>query len=271
MDIRGEVVLITGGGSGLGRAIVERFHAEGARIAVLEKSPPKAGALRESHPDIVVVEGDCSRLDPNQRAVDETLARYGRLDVFIGNAGVWDNRTGLLQLEPERIGQAFDEVFSVNVRSLVLGARAAAQALLQSRGSMIFTLSNASFHTGGGGPLYTASKHAAVGLLRQLAYELAPAIRVNGVAPTAMASDLRSPDSLSRQPARDRPVDPASREAEIAAMLPLNFDPVAEDYVGAYLYLASRTAARVCTGSIIACDGGIDIRGIRPASGVAPA
>ena len=79
-----------------------------------------------------------------------------------------------------------------------------------------------------------------------------------------MASDLRSPDSLSRQPARDRPVDPASREAEIAAMLPLNFDPVAEDYVGAYLYLASRTAARVCTGSIIACDGGIDIRGIRP-------
>ena len=72
----------------------------------------------------MVVEGDCSRLDPNQRAVDETLARYGRLDVFIGNAGVWDNRTGLLQLEPERIGQAFDEVFSVNVRSLVL-ARAA--------------------------------------------------------------------------------------------------------------------------------------------------
>ncbi|WZB71288.1 hypothetical protein WJ968_04550 [Achromobacter xylosoxidans] len=54
-------------------------------------------------------------------------------------------------------------------------------------------------------------------------------------------------------------------------MLPLNFYPVAEDYVGAYLYLASRTAARVCTGSIIACDGGIDIRGIRPASGVAPA
>ena len=118
----------------------------------------------------------------------------------------------------------------MNVRSLVLAR--AAQALLQSRGSMIFTLSNASFHTGGGGPLYTASKHAAVGLLRQLAYELAPAIRVNGVAPTAMASDLRSPDSLSRQPARDRPVDPASREAEIAAMLPLNFDPVAEDYVG---------------------------------------
>ena len=135
---------------------------------------------------------------------------------------------------------------------------------------MIFTLSNASFHTGGGG-LCTASKHAAVGLLRQLAYELAPAIRVNGVAPTAMASDLRSPDSLSRQPARDRPVDPASREAEIAAMLPLNFDPVAEDYVGPTCTWRPRTAARVCTGSIIACDGGIDIRGIRPASGVAPA
>ena len=73
---------------------------------------------------------------------------------------------------------------------------------------MIFTLSNASFHTGGGG---LCTRRPSTPLSRQLAYELAPAIRVNGVAPTAMASDLRSPDSLSRQPARDRPVDPASR------------------------------------------------------------
>ena len=119
MDIRGEVVLITGGDRAWDARSWNAFMRK-ARGSRYWKNPVKAGALRESHPDIVVVEGDCSRLDPNQRAVDETLARYGRLDVFIGNAGVWDNRTGLLQLEPERIGQAFDEVFSVNVRSLVL-------------------------------------------------------------------------------------------------------------------------------------------------------
>ena len=133
--------------------------------------------------------------------MDETLARYGRLDVFIGNAGVWDNRTGLLQLEPERIGQAFDEVFSVNVRSLVLRARGGAGLAAKPGQHDLHAVQRQLSH-GRRRPLYTASKHAAVGLLRQLAYELAPAIRVNGVAPTAMASDLRSPDSLSRQPAR---------------------------------------------------------------------
>ena len=134
---------------------------------------------------------------------------------------------------------------------------------------MIFTLSNASFHTGGGGSVHGVQARRCRPS-RQLAYELAPAIRVNGVAPTAMASDLRSPDSLSRQPARDRPVDPASREAEIAAMLPLNFDPVAEDYVGPTCTWRPGPPP-ASAGSIIACDGGIDIRGIRPASGVAPA
>lgn len=266
MDIRDEIVLITGGGSGLGRAIVDRFHAEGAKLAVLEKSPAKAQMLRTVYPDMVVVEGDCSSFESNAQAVDAVLSRFGRLDVFIGNAGVWDNRISLLQLDPARIQRAFDEVFAVNVCGFLMGARASAEALLQSKGSMIFTLSNASFHTGGGGPLYTASKHAGVGLLRQLAYELAPTVRVNGVAPTAMASDLRGPESLVGDVVPAAPMaEPGGRAAEIAAMLPLNFYPTGDDYVGAYLYLASRRDARTCTGTIIECDGGLGIRGIRPA------
>lgn len=63
---------------------------------------------------------------------------------------------------------------------------------------MIFTLSNAAWYPGGGGPLYTASKHAATGLIRQLAYELAPKVRVNGVGPCGMASDLRGPQALGQ-------------------------------------------------------------------------
>jgi NAD(P)-dependent dehydrogenase (short-subunit alcohol dehydrogenase family) len=66
-----------------------------------------------------------------------------------------------------------DELFAVNVKGYLLGARAAAEALRPTRGSMIFTLSNASFFPRDGGPLYTASEHAGLGLVRQLAYELA--------------------------------------------------------------------------------------------------
>lgn len=61
-----------------------------------------------------------------------------------------------------------------------------------------FTLSNAAWYPGGGGPLYTASKHAATGLIRQLAYELAPKVRVNGVGPCGMATDLRGPQALGQ-------------------------------------------------------------------------
>ena len=74
-------------------------------------------------------------------------------------------------------------MFGVNVKGYLLGAKAAYRELAKTRGSIIFTVSNAGFYPCGGGPLYTASKHAVVGLIRQLAYELAPSVRVNAVAP----------------------------------------------------------------------------------------
>ncbi|MGE4482273.1 3-phenylpropionate-dihydrodiol/cinnamic acid-dihydrodiol dehydrogenase [Acidocella sp.] len=263
--LAGQVVFITGGGSGLGLAIVERFVAEGAKLCVLERSPEKVMQLKTDFPEAVVaVAGDVRNYADNERVVNEALVKFGRLDVFIGNAGIWDHNASLLGMEPECLEAAYREIFDVNVKGYLLGARAAAPALIASEGSMIFTLSNAAFYPGGGGPVYTASKHAAVGVVRQLAYELAPKVRVNAVAPSGMASDLRGPMALGQETMRI--MDSRSPEA-IRAILPLQFFPAPEDFVAPYVMLASRTDNRTLSGVMINADCGLGIRGIRHVAG----
>ncbi len=95
------------------------------------------------------------------------------------------------------IAAACDELFAVNVKGCILGAKAALHELGKSKGCMIFTASGAGFTSAGGGVIYTASKHAVVGIIRQLAVELGPNIRVNGVAPGGTMTDLRSVAALS--------------------------------------------------------------------------
>ena len=263
--LNNEVALITGGGSGLGLALVERFLQEGAKVAVIQRSADKVALLRERFGDeIVAVQGDVTRYADNQRAVDATLARFGKLDCFIGNAAVWDHAASLTGLSAEQLDQGFDELFAINVKGYLLGAKAASAALIASQGSMIFSLSNAAFYPGGGGPLYTASKHAAVGLIRQLAYELAPKVRVNGVAPCGMASDLRGPAALGQDQLRI--MDSRTPEA-IASVLPLQFFPDAADFTGPFVLLASRANNRTLSGVLINADAGLGIRGIRHVAG----
>ncbi|MDD2704708.1 MAG: 3-(cis-5,6-dihydroxycyclohexa-1,3-dien-1-yl)propanoate dehydrogenase [Acidocella sp.] len=263
--LKDQVVFITGGGSGLGLAIVERFVSEGARVGVLERSADKTARLIEGFPDAVVaVTGDVRSYEDNERAVNATLERFGKLDVFIGNAGIWDHGASLLGTSPKRLDAGYSEIFDVNVKGYLLGARAAAPALVQSQGAIIFTLSNSAFYPGGGGPIYTATKHAAVGLVRQLAYELAPKVRVNAVAPSGMASDLRGPVALGQENARI--MDSRSPES-IRAILPLQFFPSPEDFVGPYVMLASRADNRTLSGVMINADCGLGIRGIRYVAG----
>ncbi|MCB5944226.1 3-phenylpropionate-dihydrodiol/cinnamic acid-dihydrodiol dehydrogenase [Acidocella sp. KAb 2-4] len=263
--LAGQVVLLTGGGSGLGRAIVERFVVEGAKLCVLERSPDKVTQLQADFPEVVVaVAGDVRSYADNELAVNTALETFGKLDVFIGNAGIWDHNASLLGTEPARLGKAYDEIFDVNVKGYLLGARAAAPALVAAEGSMIFTLSNAAFYPGGGGPVYTAAKHAAVGLVRQLAYELAPKVRVNAVAPSGMASDLRGPAALGQE--NMRIMESRSPEA-IRAILPLQFFPAPEDFVGPYVMLASRADNRTLSGVLVNADCGLGIRGIRHVAG----
>jgi NAD(P)-dependent dehydrogenase (short-subunit alcohol dehydrogenase family) len=89
----GQVALVTGGGSGIGRAVVARFVEEGARVGVLDRVAARAEQLRSEFGSAVVVRaGDVAQLADNRRAVAETVAAFGRLNIFVGNAGVFDVR-----------------------------------------------------------------------------------------------------------------------------------------------------------------------------------
>lgn len=264
--MRGQVAFISGGGSGLGLALVERFLDEGAMgVSVLEKSAEKAAALATRFGGKVrAVVGDAGQWDGNRSAVEAALGTWGRLDTFIGNAAIWDQNTSLLDLPESAIQAAFDEVFALNVRGYLLGARASAKALIAAQGSMVFTLSNAAFLPGGGGPLYTASKHAGVGLVRQLAYELAPKVRVNGVAVGGMATDLRGPQSLGADGIR---ITSMRDPKEVASINPLQLFPQPRQYTGTYVWLSCRADAVSVTGDVIRADCGFGVRGLRQVAG----
>ena len=256
-----DVVIVTGAGSGLGRALVDRFVAEGARVVAVDRAADRVAGVESDHGAAVAgVVGDVTTAADNDRAVQEALARFGRLDTFVANAGMFDYGAGLLETPAAALETAFDELFAVNVKACLLGAKAAAPALAESRGSLLMTASMSSSHAGIGGVVYTASKHAVVGLVRQLAHELAPAVRVNAVAPGFMATDIRGPRALGFE--NRTPSSLPGLEQSAAAAAPLGFLPRPEDYTGHYVQLASRANAAATTGVIVACDGGLDVRGI---------
>ncbi|HEX6031115.1 MAG TPA: 3-(cis-5,6-dihydroxycyclohexa-1,3-dien-1-yl)propanoate dehydrogenase [Tepidiformaceae bacterium] len=256
-------VLVTGAGSGLGRAVVERFLAEGAQVGVLEINPDKAQQLQTDLSGVSVTVGDATKFDDNERAVAATAGAFGKLDVFVGNAGLWDFSRSLEALPADAIPEAFDEIFHLNVMGYMLGAKAALPRLRETKGSIIFTVSNAGFWPGGGGPLYVASKHAVMGLVKQLAYELAPDVRVNGVAPGGMPTDLRGPRALGLA---DRSWGAMPVDRMMEEFSPLRRAIAPEDYTGHYVLLASRANSLTVTGSVHNCDGGVGIRG-RPQDG----
>lgn len=183
--------------AGIGLAVVERFLAEGACVGVLDRSEGDLATIGNADGRLIAVTGDVTSYADNVMAVRETVDAFGKLDVFVGNAGIFDYFAPLVGFDGADLSSAFDEIFAVNVKGYLLGARAAVPELLKSDGpSMIFTVSNSGFYASSGGPLYTASKHAVVGVVRELAYELAPKIRVNGVAPGGTVTGLRGIEDL---------------------------------------------------------------------------
>ena len=112
----GQVALVTGGGSGIGRAVVARFVEEGARVGVLDRVAARADQLRAEFGGAVVANaGDVTRLADNKRAVAETVGAFGHLDIFVGYAGVFDVYAPLAEFSEERLSVAFVELFAVNV------------------------------------------------------------------------------------------------------------------------------------------------------------
>lgn len=260
--LEGKVAWVTGGASGIGRAVVERFIAEGARVTVLDRSAEGLAALSRRYDGAVLrlMEGDVRNWDDNRRACEETVAAFAGIDVVVANAGIFDGFVSLRRLPEPQLAPAFDQVMGVNVLAPLYAVKAALPYLDRrpAGASVIFTASGASFYPDGGGPLYTASKHALLGLIRQLAFELAPRIRVNGVAPGGTRS------ALAVAPALRELVGPLSEEERgrrIRERNPLGLLMEPEDHVGAYVLLAS-DQARAVTGTVIESDGGLGVRGL---------
>lgn len=250
-SLAGKVVLVTGGGAGMGRALVNGFVKEGARVGVLERCASLVQGLQDEFGSAVCVTcGDVRSATDNLKAVEEVVKQFGRLDVFIGNAGIYDNRAQLIDFDLDELNAGFDELFSVNVKGYMLGALAAAAELKKTRGSIIFTASVSSMQPGFGGVLYVSAKHAVAGLTRQLALELSPFVRVNAIAPGYVPTTLRGMESLSQG---------ATATAPVTAQMPLQELPRAEDYVPFYILLASEQGRVTTTGSILLADGGLSL------------
>jgi NAD(P)-dependent dehydrogenase (short-subunit alcohol dehydrogenase family) len=255
----GRRVLVVGAGSGIGRAVTSVFRAEGARVAVLEKDHAKCADLAATLPDVPVTEGDATRREANERAVAAAVAAFGGLDVLVSCVGVFDFYTGLADIDPDQLDEAFDEMYAVNVKAQLHAVQAALPHLRAAKGNIVLTESTSAYYPGRGGALYVSSKFAVRGLVTTLAYELAPQVRVNGVAPGGtLHTDLRGLASLGMS---GRRLDDApDRATELAARVPLHVALSGEDHAWSYVFFASERS-RGITGGVLHPDGGMSVKG----------
>lgn len=253
--LEGIRAIVTGAGAGIGRAVVDKYLAEGARVVGVVRKQADADALAAL--GAVAVVGDVSDETTAERAVAEAVASFGGLDVYVANAGLWDFHRRVEKQSLAELRAAFDEIFGVNFLGPLFGARSAVAELRKSGGSVIVTGSNACFLAGGGGVLYTASKFALRGMVLQLSKEFAPDVRVNGVAPGATETSLSGPSALG-QAARELDADKQRLDA-MAAHIPLRRVSQPGDHASLYVVLASKTESAYVTGAIFPSDGGLTV------------
>jgi 2,3-dihydroxy-2,3-dihydrophenylpropionate dehydrogenase len=248
--LEGKVALVTGAGSGIGAGVVRRFVREGAHVAAMGRDAERLRTSVEPLGDrALAVPGDVTDPDDCRRCVQATVERFGRLDVLVPNAGVHDHGTKLTELTTEQLDRACDQILAVNLKGALLIVHAALGELVRAHGSIIFTGSISSLAPGFGGVLYVASKHAVLGLARQLAHELAGHVRVNTVAPGYVHTDLTAPPALGAGTALPDPGDVAHR-------LPTGTAPRPDDIAGVYALLASDSDGSAITGSVFSVDSG---------------
>ncbi len=267
MRLEGQVTYLTGGASGLGKAIAERFVEEGGRVVALDMSAERLAEMKDRlGDDFIGVHGDVRIFESHREAVRTALDAFGKLDCVIPNAAIWDFSRPLVDFPEDDLETGFNEVMAVNVKGYLFAVKAGLRELVRSKGSVIFSISSSGFYAAGGGALYVASKHAVVGLLRQLAFELAPHVRVNGIAPGGIGgSDIRGPETLGMH---ETSISSIPLAEILKGVLPMHDMASAAEYAGAYVFLASRRDNVPATAAIINLDGGIGVRGlVAPAGG----
>lgn len=256
--LTGDVVLVTGGGSGLGLGVARYCMAEGAQVVIFEISNDKVSQLQEEFgPDVLVVQGDVTKLEDLRRCKDAIVARYGKLNALIGAQGIFDGNVPLMQITPERLDALFDEIFHINVKGYMLSASIFFDLLQASCGAMVLTTSTAAYAADGGGLVYTASKGAIRSLVNQLAFEFAPYVRVNGVAPAGIAnSQLRGPRSLGLETQKQSDIPKDAFTSMFCSLSLLQELPTPEDHGPLYAFLASRHN-KIMTGQTVVADQGM--------------
>jgi 3-oxoacyl-[acyl-carrier protein] reductase len=249
MQLGGTVAIVTGGGTGIGRAVSEGLARAGARAVIVNYSRSQADAEAaaaalgelgcEGVPHRASVADDAAV----RTMVEETLARFGRLDVLVNNAGTtrFIPQTDLDALTDE----VWDELLDVNLKGTFHCSRAAAPALKRAGGAIVNVASIAGVRASGSSIAYGVSKAAVLQLTRNLALALAPEVRVNAVAP-GMVSTRWFRTSLGDEIA-------ASQEERIASGTPLGHVATADHVAQAVLALL---AADHVSGETLVVDGG---------------
>lgn len=226
MKLDGRIAVVTGAGSGMGRAMVREFYANGASVVAVDI---RGDAAEETIAEVkdpersLALAADVSQLDQVESVVSATTGRFGRIDLLCNNAGVLDDYTPAHETSDE----LWNRVIGVNLTGAFLFSRAVVPGMMaQHNGVIINTASISSFVAGGGGAAYTASKHAVLGLTKQLAFDYGKhGVRVNAICPgaihTGMTNHLLTPEG--RNPHVDAAVagTPAGRwgtPEEIAAL-----------------------------------------------------
>lgn len=243
----GRVAIVTGGGTGIGRAAALALAAAGAHVLVTGRRRAPLAAVAAAHPRIELLVADARKEDAARQTVATAVDRWGRLDVLVNNAGVFV-MLPLEQADAERVAG----LLASNVVAPTLLARAALPHLERAGGAIVNVSSSTAQRPTAGAAHYAASKAALDHLTRSWALELAPrGVRVNGVAPgptesEALAAAGLPPDTIEQ-----------IKRGE-AARIPLGRRGTPEDISRWLLTLADPGSAWV-TGQVITVDGGLTL------------
>lgn len=239
-----KVILITGGGTGIGKATAMAFSAEGAKVVIVGRRQAVLEATtKELSASSRFVVGDISKSGEPKAIIDETIAKNGQLDIIVNNAAAF-TRGPLTETSDEQI----ESVYRTNVFGLLALSREALPHLIKTKGSIINISSGAATNAIAGGSIYGSSKAAVNQLTKHLAVEFGPSgVRVNAVSPGITMTDM-SAGVLSDE----------KMKAMMLGRTPLGRFGEPSDIANAILLLASDDAGWI-TGQIVQASGGFGL------------
>ena len=255
--LAGKVAIVTGGGTGIGKAIAILFAAEGARVAIcgrtLQTLQETAGDITRDGGEVLVVPTDVSDAAAVETLTQQTLQRFGQIDILVNNAGVRASIGTLLELDDEEWQRTFD----IDVRGSWYCARAVIPEMRKRGGGSIIAISSISAYVGQPKQgAYNAAKAAQELLTKCLALDFAADnIRVNSVCPAWVLTELNRDQVTEMQSEPEREFPPGLSWNDLLRLHPLGRIGVAEDVAWAALYLAS-DESRWVTGIALFVDGG---------------